>query len=359
MLTTLFIVLTASVVLNAAIVLTARWHIQITGDSAQNGAHKAHTGIVPRIGGAAVFAAAALGVLMAMPKLYPAANYVFAAMTACVFLMFGIGFLEDVTKKVRPTIRYSVCIAAALIFSLANAQLGVKSVDVPLLDAALAYAPVSVLFFAFAVAGMTHACNLIDGQNGLCAGYAIMAYLALGLVAGLTGQAALAVICEVVIAANLGFLFFNFPQGRIFLGDGGAYMNGALIAILAVMVVNGGQGYISPWFALAVLVYPVTETLHSMVRRCREGRAFYEPDDAHLHHLLRDWLETRSRIVARFSALVPLGLSGGFMVLAVPSASSTPQLAILSAAYLLVHIALYHLARSRLRAQATVQQLSD
>ena len=358
MLTTLFIVLTASVVLNAAIVLTARWHIQITGDSAQNGAHKAHTGIVPRIGGAAVFAAAALGVLMAMPKLYPAANYVFAAMTACVFLMFGIGFLEDVTKKVRPTIRYSVCIAAALIFSLGNAQLGVKSVDVPLLDAALAYAPVSVLFFAFAVAGMTHACNLIDGQNGLCAGYAIMAYLALGLVAGLTGQAALAVICEVVIAANLGFLFFNFPQGRIFLGDGGAYMNGALIAILAVMVVNGGQGYISPWFALAVLVYPVTETLHSMVRRCREGRAFYEPDDAHLHHLLRDWLEMRSPRLTRYAALIPLAMAAGFMLFAVRSAHSTSQLMLLCALYALAHLGLYRFARTRVP-ERTVIRVSD
>ncbi|WP_420427119.1 glycosyltransferase family 4 protein [Algiphilus sp.] len=358
MLTTLFIVLAASAVLNAAIILTARWHVRITGDSAQFGAHKSHSGIVPRIGGLAVFAAAALGVLMAMPKLYPAANYVFAAMTACVFLMFGIGFLEDVTKKVRPTIRYSVCIAAALIFSLANAQLGVKSVDVPLLDAALAFAPVSVLFFAFAVAGMTHACNLIDGQNGLCAGYAIMAYLALGLVAGLTGQAALAVICEVVIAANLGFLVFNFPQGRIFLGDGGAYLNGALIAILSVMVVNGGQGYISPWFAMAVLIYPVTETLHSMIRRYREGRAFYEPDDAHLHHLLRDWLEMRSPRLPRYAALIPLVLAGGFIVFAVRSAPSTSQLVMLCMAYVVSHIALYNLARARLRAREAVR-LSD
>lgn len=355
MLTTLFIVLATSVVLNAALVVTARRHVHITGDSAQNGAHKVHAGIVPRIGGAAVFAAAVTGVLLSMPKLYPAVNYVFAAMTACVFLMFGIGFLEDITKKIRPTIRYSVCIGAALIFSMANAHLGVESVAVPLLDAALSYTPVSVVFFAFAVAGMTHACNLIDGQNGLCAGFSVMAYLALGLVAGLTGQAALAVLCEIVIAANLGFLLFNFPHGRIFLGDGGAYLNGAMIAILAVMVVNGGQAFISPWLAMAVLIYPVTETLYSMVRRYREGRAFYEPDNAHLHHLIRDWIALTSPALARASALVPLTVAGGFMLLAVGAATSTPKLMAICAGFVLVYLVLYHLARGRIRARMALE----
>ena len=347
MLTVLLLVLATSVMLNAGIVLTRRWHIAVTGDAVVAGSYKKHREPVPRIGGLAIFLALTLGVVLAAPWLYPSINYVFWAMTACVALMFGIGFLEDLPGKVRPTIRYLVCIAAALVFSLANARLGISSVAIPWVDQALAYAPVSVLFFAFAVAGMTHANNLIDGQNGLCAGFSLLAFLALGLAAGASGQVALAALCEIAIAATLGFLLFNFPHGRIFLGDGGAYLNGAVVAILAVLVVNGASG-ISPWLAVAVLIYPVTETFYSMIRRRREGRPFYEPDDAHLHHLLRDLAVARGWPLARVPALMPLAMMAPFMLAAPFGAHSTPVMLAYCAAFAVLYVAVYRAASASL-----------
>ena len=168
--------------------------------------------------------------------------------------------------------------------------------------------PSPFLFFVFAVAGVTHAFNLIDGQNGLCAGYSIITLLALGLSAGLTGQATIAVLCEILIAANIGFLAFNFPKGRLFLGDSGAYLNGALIAMLTVVVVEGAIDT-SPWFAITILVYPITETLYTIFRRLRSGKPFYVADCHHMHHLFARHLNRHGSRIERMPALLPLGMA--------------------------------------------------
>src|ERR1700694_4466162 len=102
--------------------------------------------------------------------------------------------------------------------------------------------------------------------------------------------------CLVLGGAILGFLMLNFPRGLIFLGDGGAYMIGFLIAEFAVLLVERNSE-VSPWFALALLAYPVMETLFSIYRkRVLRGQSPGDPDGLHLHMLIY------KRLVRRFSA---------------------------------------------------------
>lgn len=87
-----------------------------------------------------------------------------------------------------------------------------------------------------------------------------------------------------------GFFVVNFPFGKLFLGDAGAYFAGYLVATLAVML-PARNPEVSPWVSLLILGYPVTETVVSMVLRLRDkGVHPSEPDAAHLHHIVhRNW----------------------------------------------------------------------
>jgi UDP-N-acetylmuramyl pentapeptide phosphotransferase/UDP-N-acetylglucosamine-1-phosphate transferase len=95
------------------------------------------------------------------------------------------------------------------------------------------------------------------------------------------------------MAATVGFAVFNFPRARLFCGDAGAYLLGYMISTITILLVLH-QPAISPWFALAVVIHPVTETLYSAWRRHRLGLSPTDPDARHMHSLWAARLRQRS-----------------------------------------------------------------
>ena len=83
--------------------------------------------------------------------------------------------------------------------------------------------------------------------------------------------------------AILGIFILNFPFGRIFLGDGGAYFLGAMIVIGLIKYYQVND--LSPWYVMLMLVYPVTDVLFSIYKIVLKVSAL-EPDNLHLHHLI-------------------------------------------------------------------------
>ena len=114
-----------------------------------------------------------------------------------------------------------------------------------------------------AVGGCTHALNIIDGINGLAGMVAVLMAISIALVAWQVQDFPIFLIATALASATLGFLAWNFPFGRVFLGDGGAYFLGFMLAELAVLLVVRNPS-VSPFYALAVLFYPVFETLFSI-----------------------------------------------------------------------------------------------
>src|SRR3546814_12763274 len=86
-----------------------------------------------------------------------------------------------------------------------------------------------------AVGGSTHALNIVDGMNGLAGMIATLMALSLALVALQVQDIPIFLISAALASATLGFLVWNFPFGRVFLGDGGAYFLGFMLAELAVI----------------------------------------------------------------------------------------------------------------------------
>ena len=132
---------------------------------------------------------------------------------------------------------------------------------------------------------VTNAMNLIDGLDGLSAGTGAIIAGTLGVICYQADQVGGLLIAVVTMCALLGFLPFNFPPARIFLGDAGALFIGFALAIVAV------EGYrkaalltfVVPLLALAI---PLLDTGLSVIRRLRAGKGIFSADKMHIHHLL-------------------------------------------------------------------------
>lgn len=222
-------------------------------------------------------------------------------------LVFLSGFLEDVFGCVTPPMRMGMqAFALAIILLATTPCLVVFSFD---LGFVMPYALAFVVTI-FMVTGIINSINIIDGLNALSSLYIVLALLALIIVAKLgVGDSALASEISdfvtlanlldmsalgygvgVVLSAILAFVALNLT-GRIYLGDGGAYLLGAIASLALIYVVN--SLHISAFFALDIFIYPFYETIFSMYRRHKKGRALMQPDASHLHSLLFTYLLAR------------------------------------------------------------------
>ena len=168
----------------------------------------------------------------------------------------------------------------------------VENIGVPGIDTLLNIAPIGIVFTVFATVGVVNAFNLIDGLNGLSSYMSISIALSLSLVAFKVGNIQIAIFLVLLIPAVLGFMVFNFPLGKIFLGDGGAYLLGHLLVWSAVLLV-ANNNLISPFSILLIFFWPVADTALAIWRRWKLGHPTDRPDRLHFHQLAMRFLEIR------------------------------------------------------------------
>jgi UDP-N-acetylmuramyl pentapeptide phosphotransferase/UDP-N-acetylglucosamine-1-phosphate transferase len=162
----------------------------------------------------------------------------------------------------------------------------IPRLDVPGFDTLLRWSPFAIAFTAFAVGGVANSINIIDGYNGLAAGHAVIVLAAMAWLSAMVGDQLLLISALAMMGALLGFLVWNYPKGKVFLGDGGAYLLGFWLGELSVLIVMR-HPEISPWFPMLLLVYPIFETLYSIYRRkIVEGLSPGQPDRMHLHQVI-------------------------------------------------------------------------
>lgn len=256
------------------------------GVDESTGVQKVHRHWVPRLGGVPVFLTFVSGCLV-WNLLGWLDHYAALMIVLCSVPAFAVGLIEDVTRKAGIALRLGVTMAAAgLCWFFLDGQ--IRRLDLPVVDSLLqTSALVSFGFTLIAVAGVAHAVNIIDGYNGLCGFFALIAFGAIGTVAYLHNDDTLAAASLIGALSMVGFLFWNYPLGKIFLGDAGAYFVGFLIAEFSIMLVTRNPD-VSPWCALLIVIYPVWETLFSMFRRAMSGgfSQMGQADALHLHHLV-------------------------------------------------------------------------
>jgi UDP-N-acetylmuramyl pentapeptide phosphotransferase/UDP-N-acetylglucosamine-1-phosphate transferase len=279
------------------LICTFSRHQRLSGDATSGGPQKYHAQPVPRIGGVAVFSGALLAAALA-PGADAPSRQLLQLLLAASLPAFVAGLVEDLTKAVSPRCRlFFTTVAGGLGVWLLGAKL--VHTGVPGLDTLLGFTPIAIAVTLFAVAGLSNAINIIDGFNGLASMSVLTMLGAIAYVAFQVGDTALFIAALTLAGAVLGFLFWNYPHGLVFLGDGGAYFLGFAVAELLLLLLVRNPS-VSPMFALLLCIYPVFEIGFTISRRLARRRAgsTFAPDSLHLHSLVHRRL-VRSALFAR------------------------------------------------------------
>lgn len=278
-------ILLSSLGVSALLVLTQRWHGRLSLDHDTTGVQKLHKSPVPRVGGMGIALGLLVGGLLLQYQSTDDSGNTALLLLLCAMPVFAAGLLEDLTKRVSVRMRLLASVVSALVaIWLMDAQL--TRLDTPVLDLLMTAGPFAALFTCFAISGVTHSINIIDGLNGLASGSVAIMLSGLGAIAWMQGDAVVLQLCTMGVAALLGFMVLNYPFGKLFLGDGGAYLAGFWLASCAVLLLMRNP-QVSTWSVLLVCFYPVWETAFSMYRRHVVHKVSSgDADMQHLHHLV-------------------------------------------------------------------------
>jgi UDP-GlcNAc:undecaprenyl-phosphate GlcNAc-1-phosphate transferase len=157
----------------------------------------------------------------------------------------------------------------------------------------LAY-PVTIVW----IVGIANAINLVDGMDGLAGGISAFAVLTMGLIAIIQGQVLTALLAFIVFGAVVGFLVYNFPPARIFMGDSGSLFLGFALAVIPLMKISKAASFSALIIPITLLTIPIIDTIAAIIRRLRQGRSIASPDKDHIHHKLLEMGLNERKILA-------------------------------------------------------------
>jgi UDP-N-acetylmuramyl pentapeptide phosphotransferase/UDP-N-acetylglucosamine-1-phosphate transferase len=259
-------------------------HTHISGDNDFDAPQKFHNTNISRVGGIAIVFGLLFGGFFRYFSKETGGEEILSLVIVSL-PAFLVGLAEDLTKKAGIKIRFlGICLSALLGGLVFNTW--IRSIGLEVLDPIFLVPLVSMAFTIFAVCGLTNAYNIIDGFNGLASMVGILTLLSLSYVGFQVNDSLVFILGMVLIGAILGFFFWNYPKGKIFLGDGGAYLIGFWIALLTILLVTRNNS-ISPLYALLVNAYPVVETLFTIWRRkFHKNKNPSISEDMHLHTLI-------------------------------------------------------------------------
>jgi UDP-N-acetylmuramyl pentapeptide phosphotransferase/UDP-N-acetylglucosamine-1-phosphate transferase len=259
-------------------------HKHLSSDNVSTGPQKFHTKEVSRIGGLAIYLALILSSIIRYFQ-DQSSGIILLTLTVCALPVFLIGFLEDITKKIGIIARLAGISFGALSACL-YLDASIQNIGLSLFQPILSFYAISVAFTIFAIVGLSNAYNIIDGFHGLSSMIGVIALASIAYIGFRVNDVAIITCSVAMIGAILGFFIFNYPNGLIFLGDGGAYLIGFWVATLSILLVGNNQA-ISPWFAVLTNIYPILETLFTIWRRfVHQGKNPGIADGIHFHSLI-------------------------------------------------------------------------
>ena len=273
-------------------------------------------------------------------------------------LVFIVGLADDLSGHISPILRTVAVVALA---ALAGSEIGwLSSTNIEMVDGIVGDNTwLAAVLTLVGVVGLTNSFNLIDGLNGLCAGTTITVLLVLSYIATVLGHFELVQMYSLIAFCTLGFSFLNFPFGKIFLGDGGAYFLGFVVAQGCIFL-NSLGGDVSSWVFILMCIYPIWETIFSMWRRLWSGSSWSVADRGHLHTVVYDLVLTLrygqksanktlvNSLVSTVCLIFPI-ISG---VLSILFYNNTIALQISCVTMILVYVVSYYLASNYLRSRS-------
>lgn len=279
---------------------------------------KIHTRATPRLGGIAVIFAFILNFLFAL-MINAGFREVFSSkiigLSTAVLLLILLGLWDDI-RGMRPIIKLSVQIIMAMI--LFYSGLGIKVFTNPFGGGELQLPFwVSLFLTIFWIVGMINAINLIDGLDGLACGIVFIAGLFLLFVGLYLKTSVTVILLAILCGSTLGFLFYNFPPAKIFLGDTGSMFLGLILAIMGLVGLQyKAATAVALLIPICALAIPIYDTILAIWRRALKKGSVFIADKKHLHHrFLQLGLTQKQVVIAFYLATVYFGIIAFLFVL--------------------------------------------
>jgi UDP-N-acetylmuramyl pentapeptide phosphotransferase/UDP-N-acetylglucosamine-1-phosphate transferase len=277
----------------------------------------AHEEPTPSLGGVAIFAGMICGIILWTPTTpFGDLQYVLAAL----MVIFLLGVRDDLLPLSPIQKLLGQMLAALILMYKSNIKIasfeGLADIyDLP---------EIGILVLStVAIVGIVNAFNLIDGINGLAGSIGLLACLAFGGWFFAAGCEAFAVLAASLAGALVAFLRFNFSPARIFMGDTGAMLIGAVCAVLALKFIEVNHALpvdavlhveAGPAIAVAVLIVPLFDTIRVIIRRLLRGKSPFYPDRTHVHHFLLDAGLTHSQATVALVAVSAFFVTGAVLL---------------------------------------------
>ena len=252
---------------------------------------KVHHGIMPRLGGLAIYLAFVIAVLATMHM----TRDIFALLLGGTVIVI-VGILDD-KYQLPAKVKLLGQIAAA--FVLNNPWGGYFYLEY-----------FSVPLTVFWIVSFTNVVNLMDGLDGLAAGVSGIASVTVILVALQQGFYPVAVITAALAGGIIGFIRYNFNPASIFMGDTGSMFIGYMLAAISIFGAVKSAATIALLVPAVALGLPIMDTAFAIVRRYTNGRPIFQPDKGHLHHrLLAMGLSQRQAVLLMYVISAVLGIA--------------------------------------------------
>jgi UDP-N-acetylmuramyl pentapeptide phosphotransferase/UDP-N-acetylglucosamine-1-phosphate transferase len=323
---------------------------------------KIHLAITPNIGGMGIFFGYIITIaLFIKPDLFPQLHFIIASS----FVLFLTGLYDDLASVNAYSKFIAQFIAAIITIYFADIRITSLHGILGIYELPRWF---SIIFSIIGCVFVTNAINLIDGIDGLAGSIGILTCSALaiclassGTMEGIGG----ACIAIGLMGATLGFLRYNVPPAKIFMGDTGSLFMGFNIAVLAILCVNSFHDG-SPLTAvihsqkgilivtLSIIFVPVFDSFRVFINRILKGTSPFKADRTHLHHLLLDAGFTHSEAVG---ILITSNIL--IITIALYMQDEDPNLAIgaiLLVSFLLFGILYYSRKKRLMRNQALIEK---
>lgn len=308
--TTILVIFVLSLGLSLSLTPLVGWGARYFGLLDKPSDRKVHTTPVPRAGGIAIYLAFYLPFICALFYSNKLLDEIFVetsllGLAAGSTLVFALGLFDDIHWLTPRTKMVLQGLAAYVAYA---GGISIVRLEIPFcseVELGWLSLPVTLFWFIFVV----NAINLIDGLDGLAAGVTLFASVVLFALSLMGERYVVASGLAALAGVSLGFLYFNFNPAIIFMGDGGSYFLGFMLAGLSIMGSMKSQATVTILIPIIALGVPLMDAFIAPIRRIVLGKDPFKADKSHIHHrLLKMGLNQRRAVLWMYAATILLGI---------------------------------------------------
>lgn len=287
-----FSYLTVSIVLSLVFVSLMRPLAFRLGALDKGAGRRAHSGIVPRLGGAGIFLAFLIPFGFSLTRgVWDDFHTKMVGVLIGSTIVFLIGVYDDVKgARIRHKLAVEILAAVFIYFWGVRISIITNPFGSPFVLGWLGL-PATVLWIVI----ITNAINLIDGLDGLAAGTVIFVSATLFLLSGDDVHIQLTLV--ILAGSLLGFLRYNFPPASIFMGDSGSLFLGFFLGSFSILSSHKATAAATLMIAILAFSLPLMDMFYAVIRRFYRGMPLGEADKEHIHHKLLERGLSRQKVL--------------------------------------------------------------